>query len=223
MKDKLQLLAQKVDAFSIRERILVLFAVSVVLIMSWLSIFMDPLQERQKAADQQIEKFKKTITSLEEQIEVINQRGLEDPDRENRALVAQLEQDVAKLDARIEQVSDFLIHPVQMTQAVHDIFERNKRLTLVKLESLPATGLLKIQNPLATNNISELIANVYKHDMIIELSGSYLDTVEYLKQMEQLPWNFSWDSVIFEVDEFPKSSVKIKLHTLSMDEGWVGV
>jgi MSHA biogenesis protein MshJ len=41
--------------------------------------------------------------------------------------------------------------------------------------------------------------------------------------LEGLPWRIFWDSVSYEVLDYPKSIVRLKLHTLSLSEDWIGV
>ena len=64
---------------------------------------------------------------------------------------------------------------------------------------------------------------VYQHGIEMTFTGSYLDTLGYLKILQNLPWSFYWDDVLFDVDHYPKSTVIIRVHTLSLEEGWLGV
>ena len=41
--------------------------------------------------------------------------------------------------------------------------------------------------------------------------------------LEALPWRFFWDSVSYEVEDYPRSLVRLRLHTLSLSEDWIGV
>jgi MSHA biogenesis protein MshJ len=48
-------------------------------------------------------------------------------------------------------------------------------------------------------------------------------TLRYLQALEKLPWRFFWDSVSYQVMEYPDSVVRLELHTLSLSEDWIGV
>ena len=48
-------------------------------------------------------------------------------------------------------------------------------------------------------------------------------TLRYLQALEALPWRFFWDSVDYQVIAYPQSTVRLKLHTLSLSEDWIGV
>jgi MSHA biogenesis protein MshJ len=102
-----------------------------------------------------------------------------------------------------------------MAVALSDILKKNKQLSLLKLETLAVTPLLKTaqaqQNP------------IYKHGLAISFQGGYLDTLAYLTAMESLPWHFMWESIAYEVKEFPTAEITIKVYTLSFKETWLGV
>ena len=64
---------------------------------------------------------------------------------------------------------------------------------------------------------------MYRHGLQLELEGSYLATLAYLKALQALPWEFYWDEVRLQVDKYPTAKITIVVHTLSLTEGWIGV
>ena len=50
-----------------------------------------------------------------------------------------------------------------------------------------------------------------------------MDTVNYLKSLESLPWRFSWDSVDYQVKQYPVAETTLRLYTLSFEENWLGL
>jgi MSHA biogenesis protein MshJ len=108
-----------------------------------------------------------------------------------------------------------LVPPQLMSVALSDILNQNNHLTLIKLDTLPVTTLLESKTSQANP--------IYKHGLAITFAGSYLDTLNYLKALESLPWHFIWESIDFQVKNYPIAETTIKVYTLSFKEIWLGV
>ncbi|KPJ93428.1 MAG: hypothetical protein AMJ53_07265 [Gammaproteobacteria bacterium SG8_11] len=67
------------------------------------------------------------------------------------------------------------------------------------------------------------LPEVYKHGMEIVFQGDYSSTLSYLRKLEQLPWKFYWEEVVYEVLDYPKAQIMVRIHTLSLNKGWISV
>lgn len=67
------------------------------------------------------------------------------------------------------------------------------------------------------------LPEVYQHGLQVVFQGDYHSTLSYLRKLEQLPWKFYWDEVTYEVLQYPKAQISIRIHTLSLEKGWIGV
>jgi MSHA biogenesis protein MshJ len=63
---------------------------------------------------------------------------------------------------------------------------------------------------------------LYRHGMRLELSGSYLDALAYLHELERMPWGLAWDRVDYQIVTHPKGRLVLELHTISDREEWIG-
>jgi MSHA biogenesis protein MshJ len=52
--------------------------------------------------------------------------------------------------------------------------------------------------------------------MQLQLEGSYLATLRYLRALEDLPWKFFWEGVEYEVIEHPTARITLDLYTLGI-------
>ena len=66
-------------------------------------------------------------------------------------------------------------------------------------------------------------APVYKHGMRIELRGTYLDFLAYLKALEGLQWKVFWGQVSLQTEKYPASRLVLVIYTLSTHEGWIAI
>ena len=62
-----------------------------------------------------------------------------------------------------------------------------------------------------------------KHGLMIAFEGDYMSTLSFMQEIESLEWGFFWDSLEYEVIDYPTSRVVITLFTLSLDKNWIGV
>lgn len=97
---------------------------------------------------------------------------------------------------------------------------------LVKVEALPKileevllrVGNLELQKMLVSPP-EEQLQGVYKHGVMIQVSGGFQDVLRYLQVLEQSPWRFYWEKLDYRVQQYPLADVQIYLYTLATEEG----
>ena len=214
---KLQELTSWFNQRNARERALILAACLAVPWALWDSALMEPLKERKAQATKQVKTVHDEIRALETAAEKLAGELSVDLDADNLAEKDKLLKTVAELAQRLDDRTDDLIPPEQMTQMLKELLLRQTGLTLVRLESLPGEPLF------AGERTASAAGALFKHGVVIEVRGDYRSTVRYLESIEELPWRFFWDSLDYEVLVYPEARVTLTLRSLSTDEGWVGV
>jgi MSHA biogenesis protein MshJ len=224
-KDRLQSLAARVDALSLRERALLLAALLVVFYVLWANLLMAPLEIQQKAQQGQVAQLHAHIALLDRQAQAVIARSHEDPDRTNRERRVALRGQIGGLNRRLRRYTSNLISPTVMVQVLKRMLHREPGLRLVAARSLPATPLLErpAGEGAKTKKIPATQAGIYKHGLTLEFDGTFPATLRYLKALEALPWQLFWDRMDYQVQHYPHARVTITVHTLSLDAGWVGV
>jgi MSHA biogenesis protein MshJ len=129
-----------------------------------------------------------------------------------------LRQQLKGLDDTLAQTTTGLVSPKEMARLVEQVLSRNRRLTVVKVESLPATPLVDVAAGATAGQ-----AGVYKHGMRIELRGNYLDILAYLKALESLSWRVFWGQASLQSDGQSASRFTLQIYTLSTHESWIGI
>lgn len=220
MKQTLQQWAGRFDALTLRERLILGVGALLVIGILWLEFIYlaqaghnESLGNRTQTADSQ-------ISALEQQIAAMNSEAARDPDQANRRRQGKLQEQLAEVDARLQEKTASLISPAQMSQVLEAVLTQKTDLKLIAVRNLPIQPLLELSAD-AEGNYPD--TGVYRHGMQIEFSGSYLSTLEYLKALQELQWDFYWDSLQLQVESYPVSRVTITVHTLSLKEGWIGV
>jgi len=64
---------------------------------------------------------------------------------------------------------------------------------------------------------------IYKHGVELTVKGPYLDLLAYLREIENLPVQMYWSRMDLTAGEYPDSTLKLVVFTLSLDPAWIVV
>jgi MSHA biogenesis protein MshJ len=129
----------------------------------------------------------------------------------------------------IESLAGNLVSPNGMTQMLTGVLDSQEGLTLVKVENVAPVALtngLEVARAAASDGGDSLRSigfQVFRHGLILEFQGDYFSTLRYLLYLEGMEQSFFWDSFEFEQTVWPEAKVRLELHTLSSEEGFIGV
>ena len=212
----------KLNAMTLRERLIIFVTLLGAIIYVWYAIFMHPLTERKSLLQHQISGKQTQITRVEKRIEEVQQGKTLDPRARKRARIASLKFDIEKLNAHIKRTTGGMIDPAQMTKVLQRILTQNTNLSLVSVESLATKPLIDSADKKRKSNENST-AQVYMHGVRLKFRGSYLDMLSYLKALERLPWRLFWGGINYDVKDYPEAYGTLDVYTLSLKEGWIGV
>ncbi len=204
---------RKIDALSVRERLLVLLTALVLIIALWHTLLMQPLQ--QKAARSRVEllaleqRIADANRSLEEQILQLAGGG-----DDQRTRIASLHRRIDEINETLGNHAAELIDPSEMAQVLEGVLKEQSRLTLLRIRNTTPDSLSSTEDPDAVT--------FYRHGLEIEVEGTYAACLEYLSAIEALPWRFYWQVLELDVIDYPRNRIRIEVGTLSLDEEWIG-
>lgn len=226
MLRRLQSVMDQIDLLSVRERGLVFLAALSVLYITWSQMLLEPLVAERDRVASEVQRARDQIETIHGQIAQLATRSREDPDASNRARLAALRQELQNLESSLRQVTKQLVPPEQMARLLETMLTREEGLELVQLEGLGARPLLQPSDDGAAPSAGERGEGgtmLFRHGLRIEFEGGYLASLRYLRALEELPWQFLWDSVELEVEKHPTTRVSITVHSLSLERAWIGV
>lgn len=187
-----------------REKQLFGMTVFIGLLSSWYAFFYMPLMKEQAAIKQQLATTTIQIAAQQQAAAQLQNR----PDMDDKKhQLATLKADYQQLQTQTQALNNTFVPPALMANLLSDLLKQNKHLTLNKLETLP----VKQQQLL------------YQHGLELHFSGSYADTLAYLTALEAMPWNFVWDSIHYQVKDYPIAEITLRVHTLSLEKSWLDV
>lgn len=240
MKRQWQRIALKIDAFNLRERVMIFAAVALVLIALVNSVLLEPQSAKQKQLSQRIKQEQAQIAGIQAQIQQKARSQAIDPDAATRTRLQALKQQSAQIQGAIRDVQKGLVSPDKMNRLLESILKQNGKLRLMSMKTLPGTGLNESvqteskaageKTPAASPSPAKdkpesrpAAAYVYKHGVEVMVQGGYLDMMNYMAALEAMPWQLFWRKMKLSVDEYPKATLTLTLFTLSLDKAWLNI
>lgn len=224
MKAWVWALARRLDGLTLRERALVGLAAALALGLSLHGLLIAPTERALRQEREGLAAARARLAALQAQLDQVRAGLAADPEAELRAQLEALREQIRSADARLEQASVQLITPEQMVRVLQDLIRQNRSLTLVSVVSEPARPLTVEGAAAEAAGRQEGDApTVFRHDLRIEFRGDYLSALEYLRAVEALPWRIFWDRIEMRVEDYPQVHIRLRTHTLSLEEGWLGV
>lgn len=239
MKALWQRYAQRFDALTVRERVMVSAALVVAVLALSYTLMIEPELLKHRRTNTSMQQKHAEMQAFEAQVKALIASRARDPDRPERERLAQLRIQVAELETRISAEERKFTAPSQMRAVIQGLIARSRAVSLVEMKTLPATTIAEARGaapkPGATSKPpagakppavakpagSERL--IYRHGVELTVTGSYLDLLSYVNDLERLPTQLYWGSLELDAAAYPKVAMKLTVYTLSLDRAWLNV
>ena len=207
-----KLMQAYLDKLNLRERLLVCVTGIMLLGSVWYLGLMQPMQKQIKNSRIEIEAVRKRVKSINQDLEV---QALQASSgaigmREQYTLV---QRRLEELNDKLGGYTAELIGPGEMARVLQGVLKEQSNLRLVRVNNLTPEPLRVADN---------VEVSFYKHGLEIVFEGGYFAAMEYLEEVESLPWRFYWQILELEVLEYPLNRIRIEVSTLSPHREWIG-
>jgi MSHA biogenesis protein MshJ len=208
------------------------------------SLLLSPVLARQKVLNSELAADQAQIQGLTEQINAYANQVVIDPNATNKQHITELNTQLKTLETQLSSLQNTLISPDKMPELLRSLLKKNGKLKLIELKTLPARGLLeadtedKSVSPTASalteangklkNIVNKQDSAVFKHGVEITVEGRYLDLLDYVSQLEQMPWHVLWSKAALNEEQnpavmWPANRLKLTVYTLSLDKTWLSI
>jgi MSHA biogenesis protein MshJ len=231
--------AQRFDALTLRERAMISAALLVALLALAYTLMIEPelLKHRRMSATMQQKQAE--MKAFEAQVTALIASRAHDPDRAERDRLAKLNQELAELESRVAAEERRFTAPSQMRTVIGGLLARSRGVSLVEMKTLAPTTIAESRSaaakpapgvkppaaakPPAAGKPQPSERLIYRHGLELTLTGSYLDLLAYVRDLEQLPTQLYWASLELDAADYPKVAMKLTVYTLSLDRAWLNV
>jgi len=207
-----KLAQEKLDELQLRECLLVVATGMLLLGSAWYLGLMQPLDKQMKNSRTEIETVRQRIDSVNQSLEIqaLHASGGAAQYREQ---FTQLQRRLEELNAKLVGYTAELIGPAEMAHVLQGVLKEQTNLRLIRMRNL---------SPRALSTSDDTDTVFYKHGLEIEFEGGYFACLEYLQELEALPWRLYWEVLEIEVLDYPLNRIRLEVSTLSPYEEWIG-
>ncbi|MFC5478134.1 hypothetical protein [Massilia suwonensis] len=230
MKERLLRLATRIDALTLRERVLLFAAIGAAYLFLMHFFSLGPMLAKQELLRTQIVQQQNNLEGIDNEIRDKVQAFQADPDAPTREKIAAARAQLDSLALNLRAMQKGLVAPERMAPLVESILRANGRLQLVSLRTLatePVMGGAKPQAvpaaapSAASADAAKPAALLYRHGVEVTVRGNYLDMIGYMAALEAMPTQLFWGGARLEAETWPASRLTLTLYTLSLDAKWM--
>jgi MSHA biogenesis protein MshJ len=240
MKQRWTGFAAKIDALTLRERMLLFAALAAFIVFVAHAAALGPMLRKQAALRAQISQQQNNLVGIDGEITHKVQAYQVDPDAATRERLDAAKAEAARLSESLRAMQKGLVAPERMGALLESLLRANGRLQLVSMKTLPVGSLnqagageakaepqakegkmlaVALTAPAAAG--AQPVDMLYRHGVQIAVRGNYLDIVNYMSALESMPTQLFWSRAQLEVEEYPTSRLTLTLYTLSLDPKWM--
>ena len=225
VQGKWEIFAEKINGMTLRERGMIFVMAAVVLFTLINTALIEPLLAKQKRFTQQITQQESEINGIQAQAQALVQVRVNDSDGVNRARLITLKQQLFEVGKSMQAHQAQLVAPRKIAGLLKEILARNGRVKLVGMRNLAVAPLLEegAQPQAATQTAASTEVQIFKHGVEMTVSGNYLELLNYLQELEKLPWRLFWGNASLRVGEHPNASLVLTIYTLSLERAWLTI
>ena len=235
LRRQLDSVIQNLESRAQAEKIIFLVVLIAALALSYLSIVFDPIRADINSSRNAINGVNRQILAQQSSYADKFEASQEDPDKFANDRLAVIARSQTQLQEEINSLAGDFVTPNEMTNILTSVLERQEGLELVSFGNQSATPLRE-----GISNVAELLAatgavnlddvvttgvsgQVYEHGLVIEFEGDFFNTLKYLRFLEDITGSFFWDSISFRQLNWPNAHITLEIHTLSTNQGFIGV
>lgn len=229
-------LLQRIDARSLRERVMLLVVALAAVVALADTLFIDAARRAHGTDQARLADAHARLTALQAQEAELQARLAVDPDAGVKARLGALRRELGQADTRLAAAVARFISATEMSRVLRALVTRTGGLRLEGLRSLPpsridtgtvaakdAPGSATREGGTGMARPDEARTQVWKRGVEMQLRGDYGALLAYLRAAEQLPWQLNWDLLSVRSERYPEAEFILRLHTLSLEEDWIGV
>jgi MSHA biogenesis protein MshJ len=209
--------AERIDALSLRERLLIFASGITLACLAWQILCMDPLNARARAAAQQLSDSSQQLNAVDRIGSVSDSDPLVAAANRNRAL----ERRLGELDAQLHELAHDYVGPEQVTDLLQTMLSEQHGLQLVSLKNLPSESMAR--DPAQSNSTEPVAADrgPFLHPVELTVEGDYASITAYLRALEQMPWRVHWRRLVVVGRDYPVNRATLVVGAMSLSRDWI--
>jgi MSHA biogenesis protein MshJ len=217
--EKLRSWAARFDAMSLRERVLILVTLVVALAFPTFTYLIEPAQQQSAVLTSTLQRLQTEAAEATIDYQLAKALKVQDP---NAVLQQQIDTFQAQIEDHLQQQktrSAALVEPLQMVELLQQILRQHPGVRVMGLSKAPPVSISMAK----ADEASVTTQGLFRHNLELVLEGGFFEVQGFLKAAEQANKSLFWNSIDYQVGDYPNARVTLQVYTLSSTQEWLGV
>lgn len=210
-------ISEKINALSLRERVMVIVTIVALSGFAWWNLYALPVLVKTRQVNQQNKILLAEMQTLDATATAIQKRIDDGVHKTRQQKLKLLKQELQKISDLLESTTLALIEPDEMFELMQQLIFSESKLKLTEMKR----KLVKPAFPVDENDTDQ--PEIYRHVLQMSFEGNYKNVLKYIQKLEALDWKLIWDQITLKTTEYPVITVDIEISTLSGNKYWVGL
>ncbi len=203
-------------ALSKRERNLIIFTGVILILFIGFTFLIEPQMQNNKRVSSELNTKESELIRAEQNVTLLQETIADDPNRKLEERIAELNQRVESLDLEFATQMRELVPAKQMPLVIEQMLDAANRLELIELASIAPVSVF-------ADDAENADLPLYQHGVRFVFEGGYGNVLNYLKTVEDHPYQIYWRSLDYQVSDYPTATITLELFTLSTSRAFMGV
>ncbi|ETO92155.1 hypothetical protein [Legionella oakridgensis] len=237
MNESLIKLRFTIDRYSLRERVMILFAAFAVLFFLWLFLMYYPQKRALIKTNLAIQNEMHQAAELLQRSQTIKSMATDDTVAKLMAKFARLQEEMRQLEGRVARYEQRFIGKKQLAKLLYAIMKQTggvriddfsnteylrgeaaQKIDMASLTTTVASSPMNKKSTAAQLPVDAVHLPVERTQYTLTLSGDYFSIMHYLQRLEQLQWQLYWDKLDYTVVSYPLAKATVQFYTLRPGE-----
>ncbi len=197
---------ERIDALTLRERILLFAAIVAVTYGLVVAVAIHPLEVRAQVVKTDLVKTRAQTAVVNTRLETLLAPGTRAREHAERKT---LSRQIRVLRRRLARLTGALVPAREMPALLREVLARTPGVTLVALTN---------RGTIAMRRSPKAKPFIYRHEMALVVRGPYRALVHYLTALAHTKRHVLWGRVTLTADHYPFSTLRLRVYTLSSHE-----
>lgn len=204
-----------------REQLLLALAVLLVIWLSFLHFSISPAQQRVEQKQTQVQRSAAELSMLNQEMGQLQTLLQQDPNAQLRQRESELRERQLRVEERMNR-SARLMTPEVSVGWLQALLDESENIQITHFDTLQAEPVLAISESEDSGDRRGSM-NLYQHHVELTLVGEYHAIRDYVERIQDLPYNYYWKTLNYQVEDYPRARVTITLYALSTSKEFIGV
>lgn len=208
-------LTERINAFSLRERALLMLAVFAIIFLVWDFSTMQQLGQRQETVRAELQNVRQRVDDLTRSLQEMAGERARDPNRELLRESEALQAEVEALEMRLAERHGGIANAGESVSVLAGLLAKRAGVDIIELENLPPGRL--------TGASGNPVPGLFVHRVRVVIESDFEGIRNYLDATSDLPQGVFWESLDLTVEHWPTNRIELILYSVTLDDRWLGV